>query len=156
MAGRGPAPKDPDERARTNAPERGEWRTLPPLTKPVLPTLPKRSRGEGPWSPRTRAAWSSWRKDSVTQVYGPAEISMALEAIYLHEEMVRDPKPTRSAELRQWLDRLGLSLKGKRDLRFRIAETEVKSAPKPPKRSSSRERFGDLVVLPGGADAVAS
>lgn len=149
MAGRGPAPKDPDERARTNAPARGEWTTLAPLVKPILPALPKRGRGAGAWSPRTRATWNAWRKDPVTGVYGPAEIAMALDAIHVFEEMVRDPKPTWSAEVRQWMDRLGLSLKGKRDLRLRMPEGDA-STTKTPGRSTSRERYGDLVVLPGG------
>lgn len=122
MAGRGPAPKDPDQRARTNAPERGDWHSLPALKKPVLPTLPRRSRGEGTWSTRTRRTWTAWRCDWVTGAYGPAEIAMVVELAHLYEDAVRAGGPAAWAEVRQWMDRLGLTMKGKRDLRLRPAE----------------------------------
>lgn len=121
MAGKGPPPKFPEERASYKVPERGDWLTLPPLTKPVLPALPRRARGEGPWSSRTTRIWNAWRKDWVTGAYGSAEIAMAVELAYVYEDAVRESKPTRWAEVRQWMDRLGLTMKGKRDLRLRLA-----------------------------------
>lgn len=148
MPGRGPAPKSRDERSSTAKPVRGEWVDLEPLTKPVLPALPKRSRGEGPWSSRSKNLWAAWRKDPATGVYGVAEVAMAIEAIYLHEEMVRNPIPPRAAEVRQWMDRLALNLKGKRDLRLRSPQETV--AVKASERTRSKDRYGDLVVLPGG------
>lgn len=148
MAGRGPAPKDSDQRARTNTPTRGEWIELAPLKKPVLPPLPRRSRAEGAWSSRSRATWNAWRQDPATGIFGAAEIRMALDAIYVFEEAVRDPKPTWWSEVRQWMDRLGLSLKGKRDLRLRPPAEHETAAPE--RRSKAHDRFGDLVVLPGG------
>lgn len=123
MPGRGPAPKAPEERASSRIPERGDWLTLPPLEKPVLPALPRRSKGEGPWSVRTNRMWSAWRRDWVTGAYGEAELAMAVELAYVYEDAVRDSKPTRWAEVRQWMDRLGLTMKGKRDLRLRLAIT---------------------------------
>lgn len=148
MAGRGPAPKAPDDRARSNTPERGDWVSLPPLERPVLPALPKRSRGEGVWSPRTKRIWSAWRADWVTGSYGPAEVAMAVELAYVYEDAVRESKPTRWAEVRQWMDRLGLTMKGKRDLRLRLVE-----AAEPAKASSSSPTFGALRLVD---DAVAS
>lgn len=151
MAGRGPAPKDPNERARTNAPERGEWVDVAPSTSPTLPALPKRGRGEGPWSTRTRRAWTAWRSDWVTAVYGPAEISMAVELAYLYEDTVRDSKPSGWAEVRQWMDRLGLTMKGKRDLRLRPAGTTAAAS----KAEPPAAKFAELRLV-GGDDAVAS
>lgn len=121
MAGRGPAPKPPEQRRRRNAPERGEWVDFPPLQKPVLPVLPKRAKGEGAWSARTRRVWAGWRSDPVTAGYGPSELAAVLELAYLFEEMVRGDLKLLS-EIRQWTDRLGLNAKGKRDLRWRVVK----------------------------------
>ena len=119
---RGPVPKQRGRRARRNLPARGDWTSLAPLDKPVLPGLPKRSRGDGAWSSRTRRVWTAWRNDSVTGAYGPADIAMAIELAYLYEDAVRDPRPARWSEARQWMDRLGLTMKGKRDLRLQLAD----------------------------------
>lgn len=126
MAGHGPPPKAPEERASYKVPERGDWLTLPPLAKPVLPALPRRAKGEGAWSPRTQRMWNAWRKSWVTGSYGTDEIAMAVELAYIYEIAVRDPKPPRLAEVRQWMDRLGFTMKGKRDLRLRLAASDAK------------------------------
>lgn len=118
MAGRGPAPKDPAQRRRRNQPTRGEWVDLPALAKPVLPAkLPARGRGAGNWSARTRAAWKAWREDPATGMYGPAELAAAIELAWLFEEAVRGKE--KQSEVRLRMDGLGLTPKGKRDLRWR-------------------------------------
>jgi hypothetical protein len=120
MAGNGPAPADPGQRRRRNAPTRGEWIELPPLEKPVLPALPKRARGEGAWPPITRAVWNAWRRDPVTAQWSVSDIAYALDAIRLHAVMT----PATASEVRLRMDALGLTPKGKRDLRWRLAEPE--------------------------------
>lgn len=119
MAGQGPAPAE--NRRRRNEPQRGEWVDIGPLKKPVLPALPRRSKDDGPWSPRTVAAWAAWRADPVTGEYGQAEIQAAIDLAYIYEEWVRG-KWSLTSEIRQFQDRLGLNPKGKRDLRWRIVE----------------------------------
>lgn len=142
MAGQGPAPAE--KRRRRNIPARGEWVDLPPLTKPILPTLPRRAKRAGGWSARTRSAWKAWRTDPVTTQYGPAEIQAAIDLAYLYEEMVRG-KLSLLPEIRQMQDRLGLNPKGKRDLRWRVpASPEVEAtakAAKPLARSGRRARL---------------
>jgi hypothetical protein len=155
MAGRGPAPAE--DRARANAPARGEWQELPPLERPVLPALPKRPRGAGPWSARTRRVWEAWRLDWATGFYGPVEVAMAVELAWAYEEFVRAPKPALMAEIRRWMDGLGLTAKGKVDLRLRLEDTApavaaegeedetsdgAQSAGERP--ASARERYGQL------------
>lgn len=136
MAGQGPAPKTPEERVSLKVPERGDWLSLPPLEKPILPALPRRARGEGEWSSRTRRAWEAWRRDWVTGSYGSAEIAMAVELAYVYEDAVRARRPPYWAEVRQWMDRLGLTMKGKRDLRLRLVEKPAE--PTAEKRAGSR------------------
>lgn len=124
MAGQGPAPADPATRRRRNEPTRGEWVDLPPLEKPVLPEL---AAGEDdPFPPETRAAWEAWRSDPVTAQYSAADIAYALDTIRLHAAMT----PTSAAEVRLRMDALGLTPKGKRDLRWRVGEKSEAAAPK--------------------------
>lgn len=118
MAGRGPAPKDPAQRRRRNEPARGEWVDLEPLAEPVLAAkLPPRGRGAGSWSARTRAMWKAWRADPATGMYGPAEIAAVVELAWLFEAAVRGEE--KQSEVRLRMDGLGLTPKGKRDLRWR-------------------------------------
>lgn len=133
MAGRGPAPAE--NRRRRNEPARGEWVDLPPLERPVLPELPERTDGEA-WSGRAVTLWAAWRADPVTQVWSPADIAYALDTIALYEAAA-DSKPN---EVRLRMDGLGLTPKGKRDLRYRVASAPVEqqSVKRPAKKSSSR------------------
>ena len=139
MAGRGPAPKPADQRRRRNQPARGEWVTLPELTTPILPSLPKRATGTGSWSAQTKRAWDAWRKDPATTQFGPADIQLAIDAAYLYAEFARG-RISVASEIRQRLDSLGLSPKGKRDLRWRVGEPgEVIEMPRPePKKRRLR------------------
>lgn len=138
MAGRGPAPKPEGQRRRQNVPERGEWADLPPLEAPVLPELDS-SRD---WHPRTTALWDAWRVDPASGMFGPAEIAAAVELAWLVDEFAtgnvrvegEDRQAARErvtpAELRLRMDGLGLTAKGKRDLRWRsTAEHAPADAP---------------------------
>lgn len=120
MAGRGPAPKEASQRRRRNEPNRGEWIDLPAtVEKPVLPTLPRRPKGMGPWSARTRSAWNQWRKDPATTQFGEADIASALDLAHLHNAWSRGEMRL-APEIRLRMDGLGLTPKGKRDLRWRV------------------------------------
>jgi hypothetical protein len=92
--------------------------------------------------------WSAWRADWVTGVYGSAEIAMAVELAYVYEDAVRDSKPTRWSECRQWMDRLGLTMKGKRDLRLRLGvpQQQVIRPPVEPEEGFSGLRLVDEAV----------
>lgn len=132
MAGTGPAPAE--QRRRTNAPQRGEWVDLPPLEAPILPELPELADGEE-WSARARMTWAAWRADPVTAQWSPADVAYALDAIALYEGMTA----SNANEVRLRMDGLGLTPKGKRDLRWRVQPAAA--APperRAPKASSAR------------------
>jgi hypothetical protein len=122
MAGKGPAPKE--NRRRRNVPARGEWADLQPLDKPVLPVLPKASPLRHPetdadigWPVETRDLWNAWRRDPVTSQWSPADVAYAFDTIRIHAVA-----PWKMAnEIRLRMDALGLTPKGKRDLRWRVA-----------------------------------
>lgn len=119
MAGRGPAPKDPGQRRRYNQPARAEWTDLAPLEQPVLP-LARRE-----WGLNAKRAWRAWRTDPVTTQWGQADVHYAMELCRLYDDLM-------PSEQRLRMDALGLSPKGKRDLRWRTpqeVETIKRQAP---------------------------
>jgi hypothetical protein len=131
MAGHGPAPAD--TRRRANEPARGDWVDLHPLDKPVLSALPR-----GKWRAETRQAWEAWRKDPVTALWSPADVSFALDTIRLHNEM----NASTANEVRLRMDGLGLTPKGKQDRRWRVVTRQAPAAAeraRPAARTSSRK-----------------
>lgn len=158
MAGHGPAPKQPDQRRNRHEPQRGEWVELAALAERVLPELPAppdlivRVQGKSPrrvkrpWSSRTLAAWEAWARDPVTGVYGPAEIAAVVELAFVMEEYVRGLGSPNEVRLR--MDGLGLSPKGKRDLRYRV-DLNGDAEPSRPSRAptSSSKRRSRLSIV---------
>ena len=139
MAGIGPAPAE--SRRRANTPARGEWVDLAPLEAPVLPELPELAGGE--WSERARSTWAAWRADPVTAQYTSADISYALDAIMLYEAMT----PSSANEVRLRMDGLGLTPKGKRDLRWRIQSDAEAAKPKARRSAAASSREARLSVV---------
>lgn len=137
MAGNGPAPAPKETRRRRNEPTRGDWVDLAPLEQPVLPELPELEDGE--WRLQTLATWAAWRVDPVTALWSPADVAHALDTILLHNGMTAST----ANEVRLRMDGLGLTPKGKRDLRWRIAapEEERPARRRPTAASARRSRL---------------
>jgi hypothetical protein len=116
-----PAPlKDKAQRVYRATPVLGEWRDLPPLDKTYLPDLPADE-----WPDRTIAWWKGLQADPVTQIFGPSELAQAIEMAYLHRSAIDKDGARMSAEWRQWMNLLGFTPKGKRDLRLRVSEQKA-------------------------------
>ena len=128
MAGRGPEPKHEGQRRRTNKPARGEWLDLPPTNPAKTPGMPRAPKGG--WAAGTRAAWIAWWSDPASLTWTPADIEAVRALTGLHHELERG-KFSLAPEVRLRLDGLGLSQKGKRDLRLRVVDdaTEAGDAP---------------------------
>lgn len=125
MAGIGPAPAE--TRRRRNEPARGEWVDLAPLGAPVLPELPELSED-------AREMWEAWRSDPVTAQWSIADVAYAKATIRM-----LDAGKTKPSEIRLRMDGLGLTPKGKRDLRWRVpTDPAPAKARKSPKASTSR------------------
>lgn len=125
-----PVPKPKEERRNRVPPQRGEWVDLEPLEAPILPELP-----DGEWDDDVRRIWAAWRADPVTAEYAPADIDYALESISLRQQqgLVKS-----AAEFRRRSDALGLTPKGKRDLRWRIPGAVAQTKPKNRRPARSR------------------
>lgn len=107
----------------------------------MLPELPPRDGEEG-WSPTTLLMWEAWRQDPVTAQWSPSDVAYALDTIRLYEGMT----PSGANEVRIRMDGLGLTPKGKRDLRWRVPQpaqvVSIESAR--PERKSAAERMREL------------
>lgn len=133
MAGRGPAPSA--NRQRRNKPMRGDWIVLEPLARPVVPALDEFEPPSGweCWPTATRMLWDAWREDPVTQTWNASDRAFAVDTIYLHAAA----STAKANELRLRMESLGLTPKGRRDLRFLLPdetppEGDVAEAPTAP------------------------
>lgn len=136
MAGVGPAPKDAAQRHRGKPARRGEWIDLP-VAGPV-PKLPR-----GTWSARTKAAWSSWWSDPASTQWTEADKGAVVELAYVHADFAMG-KVSLAAEVRLRMDILGLTQKGKRDLRWRVV-AEVAEVERGPGTVTAIDRYRAMV-----------
>jgi len=88
------------------------------------------------------------RRDPVTGTYGPADVAWAVDLAYVHEEFVRG-RWSLAGEVRLRLDGLGLTPKGKRDLRWR-SPGEVTEMAAPAAAAAGRRRLRVAAVDPRG------
>jgi hypothetical protein len=112
----------PGQRRRRNEPLRGEWVDLEPLEEPVLPEY------DEAWQVQ-EWMWDAWRSSPETGQYGDADITSIR---YLAAEFYDLPPAQRLA----LMDKLGLTPKGKRDLRWRTPN-EVKTIKKAEEKAAN-------------------
>ena len=117
----GPPPKDQSTRRRRNPPSRGEWTPIPSASDRPVPRIPTRPRGEGAWTVGTRRAWVGWWTDGSSLTWSAADFESVVMLAYLWQK-VEDGNLRLASEVRLRMDGLGLSPKGKRDLRLRVVD----------------------------------
>ena len=132
MAGTGFAPKDPSQRRNKTAPARGDWIDLPVENPTPAPKMPKPTNGR--WAAGTKTAWLAWWRDPASLTWGPADVEAVRQLAYLLDEM-ECGKLSLAGEIRLRTAELGLSQKGKRDLRLRVVSDpeELTGEPVAPK-----------------------
>lgn len=143
MADRSPAAKHPEERRRREKPARGEWTDLEPVeceADKVLPELadirpePHDPILEGLWPQPARGTWAVWRGDPVPSQWSDSDVDYALETL----ELMARQQVSHASEIRLRLDALGLTPKGKRDLRLRLP-AYVKAIEKTERRTAQKK-----------------
>lgn len=120
----------PEQRRNRVVPSRGEWVEIPRWVSHKVPKLPARQDG---WTNFAKEAWRAWWSDPASQMWVEADVRQVHALLEIVDEWFRTRKVALLAEERQRSDALGLTQKGKRDLRWRVVDepAEEKSAARP-------------------------
>lgn len=146
MAGRGPAPKNPSRRARTNKdPIPGRVLDAPGVAPAELPMdlLPDGDE----WHPATLRWWKRWCESPLAENLPAVDWSELEACAVLHHEFMRKRSFTLGSELRLRMAKWGATPEDRARLRISIADADEKDA-KRPVGASARERRGVLRALP--------
>src|SRR5882672_3647542 len=101
--------KAPEQRRNRTRPGLGEWIELPNEFETVLPAA------KPSWSPRVKRLWNGWRADSLTSQYTAADVAYIFDLADQFDELAEATQTAR-------MDRLGLTPKGRRELRWRTQQ----------------------------------
>lgn len=128
MAGRGPAPKDPNRRARTNA-EPIPLRVIAaqPTDQPPLPEV--MPDGE-PWPPRTVQWWRMWAESPLADDFTSTDWSELLDTAVLHGSFWRGETKV-AAELRLRVAKFGATPEDRARLRITFAQADEAEEKRP-------------------------
>lgn len=144
MAGRGPAPKDPRKRARTNS-DQVPLRVIAaePVTQPELPEV---MPDGNPWPGRTMAWWKMWAESPLSAEFTSTDWSELMDTAVLHGAYWSG-ETRHAGELRLRVAKFGATPEDRARLRITFAAADD-AEEKRPARTSSRARRGGLTALP--------
>lgn len=142
MAGRGPAPKDPNRRARANK-DPMPMRVLPPAEPAQQPELPPNMD----WPPQTLEWWQMWADSPLSKDFTETDWSELRDTALLHAQLWNGDIKVAS-ELRLRVAKFGATPEDRARLRITFAQAEEADEKRPSDGSSSRSRRGGLRALP--------
>lgn len=144
MAGRGPAPKDPSQRARRNA-DPIPLRVIhaDPVAQPSLPSFDVSIEVDGKlisqqfdWPTRTREWWQMWADSPLSAEFTATDWSELLDTAFLHAKFwAGDTKL--APELRQRAAKFGATPEDRARLRIQFAAANEADARQPSSGSGS-------------------
>lgn len=105
-----------------------------PAERLAVPPLPP-----GEWCARAVAGWSAWWSDPAATQWSESQHDEVVVLLELAQEFWTGNR-VRANEMRLRMDGLGLTLKGKRDLRWRVAD-EATEPKKPQPAAKRRQRL---------------
>ena len=152
MAGRGPAPKDPNKRTRRNAdPVALKIITAEPIPQPDLPTFDVQvevggelTSQEFAWPGRTREWWQMWADSPLSADFTSTDWSELLDTALLHARFWSGDTKVAS-ELRLRVAKFGATPEDRARLRIQFAQAdEAEERRGRPVGASARERRGPL------------
>lgn len=136
--GRGPAPKDPSKRARTNADP------IPLRVIHVRPSGQPELPDDFDWPERTREWWSMWGSSPLSADYTETDWDFLLDTAMLHAKFWQgDVK--QAAELRLRVAKYGATPEDRARLRITFA-TADQAEDRKPAAKSARARRGPLTA----------
>jgi hypothetical protein len=124
MAGRGPAPKDPEKRRRTNA-DPVPTTVVTPDDGLRGPPLPDDAISE-PWHPRTLAWWDTWRRSPQAQTFVATDWDFLLDTALMHHTMWQKGRWEFASELRLRAAKFGATPEDRARLRMQVSEPGAK------------------------------
>lgn len=156
MAGRGPAPKPADQRARRNSDPNG-LRVIEarPTKQPKLPTLWVKQDDEMvsvSWPAVTLEWWKMWADSPLSAEFTDTDWSELRDTARLHALFWMGDKSV-APELRLRVAKFGATPEDRARLRITFAAAD-EAEEKPAKKASARGRYSGLKSV-GGSDAVA-
>lgn len=136
MAGRGPAPKDPDARRRRN--QSGDLTVVASDGKVHGPELP----GSLEWPAATTDWWETWRRSPQAQTFTETDWSFLVDTAVLHAEFWLGDRSL-AAELRLRAAKFGATPEDRARLKIAVGDPGEKPAPRglQPKTKARRERL---------------
>ena len=153
MAGRGPQPKDPSRRARSNA-DPIPLRVIhaSPVAQPELPTFNVEVSRDGEvefeqfvWPMRTRQWWQMWADSPLSAEFTATDWSELLDTALLHAKFWNGATSIAS-ELRLRVAKFGATPEDRARLRITFAQADEAEDKRGFPRSSARERRGPLTA----------
>jgi hypothetical protein len=145
MAGRGPAPKPANKRARTNS-DAGKPLTVLRFEHASAPELPD----DVDWHARTVAWWEMWANSPQAETFTETDWSFLLDTALMHHAMWSKGQWTLAAEVRLRVAKFGATPEDRARLRMVFADADEKDEKRAAK-VSARDRRGSLKALPDAA-----
>lgn len=151
MAGRGPSPKDPTKRARTNTDAHG-MRVIhaDPVEQPELPSISIEEDGElvaFTWPAVTQEWWQMWADSPLSAEFTSTDWSELRDTAKLHAEFWTG-KHSLAGELRLRVAKFGATPEDRARLRITFAAAdEAEGKRSTPKASGARDRRGPLKAV---------
>ncbi|MEU6641248.1 hypothetical protein ABZ863_01720 [Saccharomonospora sp. NPDC046836] len=147
MAGRGPAPKDPSRRARTNKdPVPLRVIAAEPVPQPELPDFEIEVDDElveFVWPQRTREWWRMWAESPLSAEFTSTDWSELLDTAVLHARFWRGDHKI-AAELRLRVAKFGATPEDRARLRITFAQADEAEDKAPRRESSASSRYAGL------------
>ena len=133
MAGRGPAPKDPTERARRNS--TGGLTIVAPDAEVRGPDLPEGFE----WPAPTVAWWETWRKSPQAKTFTDTDWSFLVDTAVMHAEFWLGNRAL-APELRLRVAKFGATPEDRMRLKISVGEPPAASKPKLQTRAATNRR----------------
>ncbi|WP_183092916.1 phage terminase small subunit [Nocardioides stalactiti] len=156
MAGRGPAPKDPNERRRRNAGGGSTSIEARPAAQPDLPEFNVvTKKGDAmtvepfAWPERTRDWWRMWGESPLTENYGSTDWDFLLDTALIHARFWQGDT-SQAPELRLRVAKFGATPEDR--ARLKIEFTPAPGSPAPSRPSSASKARKQRVLRAVGDD----
>ena len=155
MAGRGPAPKDPAKRARTNADAHGmRVYSADPVSQPGLPEFDVQVEKGGDlvsqtfeWPEATRRWWATWGAEPMARDFTATDWDFLLDTALLHAKVWGAGDLKLLPELRLRVAKMGATSEDRARLRITYAQADEADEKRTRTKSSARERRGPLKAV---------